>query len=165
MPDEHANHMREALAEAHLAGARGDLAVGAVVVHSGRVVARGGNEATSTNDQFAHAEIVALREFERLHPGTPPEEATLYSTFEPCPMCLGACLVARIGAVVVGGRRRLDDRAWGAYRPEHLAAVVKSGGPALRLETGPFGDECVALRTKSLSGVPISATADLKEQA
>ncbi|MFB6961003.1 nucleoside deaminase [Streptomyces sp. NPDC056309] len=152
MHDEHGHHMCAALAEARRAGARGDLAVGAVIVRDGHVLARGGNEATSTGDRFAHAEMVALRELDRLNPGIPPEEATLYTTFEPCPMCLGACLVARIGAVVVGGRRPPGDRAWGDYRPERFAAVVGSDGPSLRLEHGPLGEECVALRTKSLAG-------------
>ncbi|MEV0085089.1 deaminase [Saccharopolyspora sp. NPDC050642] len=138
--------MEEALIEARAAGRRGDLAVGAVVVVGERIVGRGGNETTSSGDPTAHAEVVALRDFARQTPDAMSAAATMFTTFEPCPMCLGACLLMRLEAVVIGGRRRAGDRAWGDYRPELLAAMSATGGPKLQVGQGPLADECVATR-------------------
>lgn len=140
--------LRAALAQARRAGDRGDLAVGAVVVVDGEIVAAGGNEAVSGGDPAAHAEVVALRALTAT--GLPTRDAILYTTFEPCPMCLGACLVHGVGAIVVGGTRPPGDHAWGGYSPQALAAQVADGGPSIDVRTGPHADECRALRQASL---------------
>ncbi len=91
-----------ALAEADRATAAGELPVGAVVVMDGQVIGRGHNEPISRNDPTAHAEIVALRAAARELSNYRVVGATLYSTVEPCLMCCGAALHARIGRLVYG---------------------------------------------------------------
>ncbi len=94
--------MQVAIAEALGAGRRGEIPVGAVVVRDGQLLTRAGNGSIRLNDPTAHAEVLALRaagEAVANHrlPGT-----TLYSTVEPCPMCMGAALHARVSRVVFG---------------------------------------------------------------
>ena len=104
MPDavEHATAMAIALDEARAAGARGDVPVGAVVVHDGRIVARAGNERELRQDPTAHAEVLALRAAAEALGTWRLAEATLVVTLEPCPMCAGALLAARVRRVVFG---------------------------------------------------------------
>ena len=94
--------MSEALAEAARAAAAGEVPVGALVVLDGRVIGRGANAPIATHDPTAHAEILALRQAGRdignyRLPGT-----TLYTTVEPCLMCMGALLHARVARLVFG---------------------------------------------------------------
>lgn len=88
--------MAEALHEAVQAPTHGDVPVGAVVVQEGVVLGRGRNRREADGDPTAHAEIVALRAAARAVGGWRLSEATLYATLEPCPMCLGAMLAARL---------------------------------------------------------------------
>lgn len=102
--------MAAALREAEAAGRRGEVPVGAVVVRDGVLLGRGGNAPIASHDPTAHAEIVALRDAARACgtyrlPGT-----VLYATVEPCPMCMGAALHARVGRLVYG----CDDPKGGA---------------------------------------------------
>ena len=99
MNDEH--WMKIALDEARAAGAAGDVPVGAVIVLDGTVLGRGRNRREVDQDPTAHAEVVALREAAR-HLGHWRVEATLYVTQEPCPMCAGALVNARIQRLVYG---------------------------------------------------------------
>ena len=94
--------MREALAEAQWAGGAGEVPVGAVVVIDGQVVGRGGNQPISANDPTAHAEIVAIRDAARRLGNYRLPGATLYVTVEPCLMCVGAMIHARIDTLVFG---------------------------------------------------------------
>jgi len=94
--------MAEALVEARAAAATGDVPVGAVVVVGGRIVARGHNEREATGDPTAHAEIVALRRAATALGRWRLDDATVYATLEPCPMCAGALVAARVAAVVFG---------------------------------------------------------------
>ncbi len=94
--------MRLALAEARKAAARGEVPVGAVLVKEGRVVARGHNRPVVSSDPTAHAEIVAIRKAARKFGNYRLPGFTLYVTVEPCPMCLGAIVQARLGRVVFG---------------------------------------------------------------
>jgi len=94
--------MREALAEAEEAGRAGEVPVGAVVVLHGAVIGRGRNQPISTNDPTAHAEIVALRAAAREVGNYRLTNATLYVTVEPCLMCVGALVHARVGTLVFG---------------------------------------------------------------
>lgn len=95
--------MREAIAEARRAASAGDVPVGAVVVIPERgVVGRGHNRREIDKDPTAHAEVLALREAARAQGAWRLSSATLYVTLEPCPMCAGALIAARIGRVVYG---------------------------------------------------------------
>jgi tRNA(adenine34) deaminase len=101
-PDE--AFMQEALVEARRALAAGEVPIGAVVVVEGVVVARAHNAPVALSDPTAHAEILALREAGRKAGNYRLPGATLYVTVEPCPMCCGALLQARIARLVYGAR-------------------------------------------------------------
>jgi len=94
--------MREALAEAHAAGEGNEVPVGAIVVIDGSVMGRGRNAVIKTSDPTAHAEIVALREAAQKVGNYRLSGATVYSTIEPCAMCAGALVHARIARLVYG---------------------------------------------------------------
>ena len=96
--------MAEALALARAAGARGEVPVGAIVVVGGAIVGRGGNAPLAGNDPTAHAEIAALRDAGRTLGNYRLPGCELYVTIEPCAMCAGAILHARIARVVFGAR-------------------------------------------------------------
>ena len=99
---EHERHMRAALAQAEEAGRRGEVPVGAVVVASGEVIGAGHNQPIGAHDPTAHAEIVALRAAAAARANYRLTDATLYVTIEPCLMCVGAMIHARIGTLVYG---------------------------------------------------------------
>jgi len=99
-----AGFMRAALAEAMKAAARGEVPVGAVVVRQGRIAARGANRPITSSDPTAHAEIVALRRAAKRSGNYRLPDCDLYVTVEPCAMCLGAIILARIPRVVFGAR-------------------------------------------------------------
>jgi tRNA(adenine34) deaminase len=94
--------MREALAEAATAAALGDVPIGAVVARDGRVIARSLNRRELDRDPTAHAEILVLREAARHLGGWRLLGCTLYVTLEPCPMCAGAAVQARLPRLVFG---------------------------------------------------------------
>lgn len=94
--------MRAALAEAELAAGEGEIPVGAAVVVNGKVIAAGHNRSVSESDPCGHAEIVALRAAGKMLQNYRLNGATLYVTLEPCIMCTGAIVQARIGRVVFG---------------------------------------------------------------
>jgi tRNA(adenine34) deaminase len=98
----HEAFMREALALADEAARAGEIPIGAVVVIDGEVVGRGRNQPIGTNDPTAHAEIVALRDAAAAVGNYRLTGATLYVTVEPCLMCVGAMVHARIDRVVFG---------------------------------------------------------------
>jgi len=102
--------MAAALDEARYAQDLGEVPVGAVVVAGGTIIGRGHNLRETTNDPTAHAEVLALRDAAR-HLGTwRLDETTLYVTLEPCAMCAGALVLARVGTLVYGA----DDPKAGA---------------------------------------------------
>jgi tRNA(adenine34) deaminase len=102
MPDEF--WMEEALRLARLAEVGGEVPIGAVVVCDGRIVGRGWNQVISANDSTAHAEIVALRDAGRTLGNYRLGGCQLYVTLEPCAMCAGAIIHARIARLVFGAR-------------------------------------------------------------
>jgi len=133
--------MREALAEAREAERRGEVPVGAVVVRGDECVARGGNRTIAECDPTAHAEIVALREAARAAKNHRLEGVTLYVTVEPCAMCAGAIVQARVDRVVYGA----DDPKGGAFRS--CFAVLSSPMVNYRVEVVPgvLAEECAGL--------------------
>ena len=104
----HDEAMTVALAEAERAAAEGDVPVGAVVIAGGRLVARRHNERESRRDPTAHAEVLALRDAAAVLGRWRLLDATVVVTLEPCPMCAGALIAARVGGVVFGAT---DPRA------------------------------------------------------
>lgn len=102
--------MVEAFEEAEKALAAGEVPIGAVVVKDGRVIGKGHNLKESTGDPTAHAEMIALREASRKVGTWRLSGTTLYTTLEPCPMCMGAILQARVSRLVFASY----DPRWGA---------------------------------------------------
>ncbi len=133
--------MREALEEAQEAARRGEVPVGAVVVHGEECLARGGNRTIELCDPTAHAEIVALRTAARAAGNHRLEGVTLYVTVEPCAMCAGAIVQARVDRVVYGA----DDPKGGAFRS--CFAVLTSPMVNYRVEVTPgvLAEECAAM--------------------
>ena len=102
MPEDDVRWMREALAEARLAAERGEVPVGAVLVQAGREIARAHNRTILDCDPTAHAEMVALRVGAQALANYRLAGTTLYVTIEPCAMCAGAMIQARIARLVYG---------------------------------------------------------------
>jgi tRNA(adenine34) deaminase len=100
--------MREALSEASAAGAHDDVPIGCVIVADGMVIATGENRRELDHDPTAHAEIVALREAARQRGSWRLDDVTVYVTLEPCAMCAGALVNARVARLVMGA---LDEKA------------------------------------------------------
>ncbi|HEX6126005.1 MAG TPA: nucleoside deaminase [Pyrinomonadaceae bacterium] len=117
MPDEHEKFMRRAIALAQ-SGADKNLGgpFGCVVVKDGRIVGEGCNQVTSTNDPTAHAEIVAVREACRNLNSFQLDGCVVYTSCEPCPMCLGAIYWARPARIFVAGTR--EDAAAAGFDDE-----------------------------------------------
>ena len=105
-------YMQESLAEARSAAEAGEVPIGAVLVHGGKILARSGNCTIRDCDPTAHAEIVVLREAARLLRNYRLADTTLYVTIEPCSMCAGAIIQARVPRLVYGA----DDPKGGAVR-------------------------------------------------
>lgn len=100
----HQAYMRLALYEAQQAGALGEIPVGAVAVKDGQIVGSSGNRRESANDPTAHAEILAIQEAARKLGAWRLTGVTLYVTLEPCAMCAGALVLARIERLVFGAK-------------------------------------------------------------
>jgi tRNA(adenine34) deaminase len=133
--------MREALAAAERGGAAGEVPIGAVVVVDGVVVGRAHNAPVALNDPTAHAEVLALREAAGKVGNYRLPGAVLYVTVEPCPMCCGAAVNARLARVVYGAR---DPKA-GAV--ESLYRLLDDGRLNHRVDAvgGVLADESAAL--------------------
>src|SRR5258708_38924229 len=130
-----ATWMAEALAEARIAAGEGEVPIGAVGVFGGRIVGRGRNAREKLRDPTAHAEVLALQEAARALGRWRLTGATIYATLEPCPMCAGALVNARVERLVyavadpkAGATGSLFDIARDARRNQRLP--VEEGGPA-----------------------------------
>jgi tRNA(adenine34) deaminase len=145
MPVDHQRFMRLALEEAARAKAEGNIAVGSVIVQGETVVARGRNLVTSTYDPTAHAETVALREAGAALRGVDFSGHSLYTTFEPCPMCCGAILASNIATLVMGARHVPGESRWGGYTVEKLLDLAGARG-SLQVVTGILTQECADIR-------------------
>lgn len=104
--------MQLALTEARASAEAGEVPIGAILVHNDEVLARSGNRTIRDTDPTAHAEIVVLREAARLLRNYRLTDTTLYVTLEPCSMCAGAIIQARVPRLVYG----TDDPKGGAFR-------------------------------------------------
>jgi tRNA(adenine34) deaminase len=133
----HLGPMRLALAEARAAGAAGEVPVGAVVVVGGQVVASAGNRSVGACDPTAHAEITALQAAARAVGNYRLVGATVYVTLEPCLMCVGALVNARIARVVYGA----PEPKWGAVRSLLDASTLRVNH-RFECVSGVLEDEC-----------------------
>lgn len=138
MTDE--DYMREALALAREAAERGETPVGAVIADaSGAIIGRGSNR-TEERDATCHAELEAIRSASAARGGFRLADCTLYVTMEPCPMCAGGCMNARVGRIVYGAR---DERAGSLGSVINL--YMERYGARARIVGGVCGEECRAL--------------------
>ena len=155
MPVDHEHFMRLAIDEAARAGAEGNSAVGSVIVRDNAVVATGRNLVTSTNDPTAHAETVALRKAGAALGRPDLSGCTLYTSFQPCPMCCGALMVSGISTLVMGARPEPSANRYGNYWPEDLINTAGWGG-RIEVVTGILTGECLEVRreweTRNLGG-------------
>jgi tRNA(adenine34) deaminase len=133
--------MGQALEDARRAAALAEVPVGAVVVLDGRVAGRGHNRVIAASDPTAHAEIVALRAAAAAAGNYRLAGATLYATIEPCPMCCGAALNARVARLVYGA----EDPKAGAARTLYTLLDDPRLNHRVAVVAGVRRDECAAL--------------------
>ena len=134
-------HMEEALRLAREAAQAGEVPVGAVVVVDGEVVGRGFNRPATTNDPTAHAEVVALRDAAAKLGNYRLTGATLVVTVEPCLMCVGALVHARIGTLVYGAPEPKAGAVTSTQRAHEHAAL----NHRMTIIAGVKASECKAL--------------------
>lgn len=133
--------MRAALAQAEAAAARGEIPIGAVIVRDGELLSAGYNLRETEHDPTAHAEMVAIRRAAQRLGAWRLTGSTLYVTIEPCPMCAGALVMARIDRLVYGA---LDPKA-GAV--DSLYDIVRDErlNHRMAVTAGVLQEECAAL--------------------
>ena len=132
-------YMQLALEEARAALSHDDVPIGAVVVREGEVLATAHNEKELRNDPTAHAEVLALRAASQEVGSWRLGEATMYVTLEPCPMCAGAAVMARLGHLVYGPQ---DPRAGAAYSLYNIVQDPRLNH-TMQVTTGVLEEECL----------------------
>jgi tRNA(adenine34) deaminase len=133
--------MEQALEEARASAAAGEVPIGALLVHEGQVIARSGNRTIRDCDPTAHAEIVVLREASRQLGNYRLAGATLYVTAEPCSMCAGAMIQARVPRLVYG----CDDPKGGAVRSCFETLNHPRLNHQVEVTAGILANECAAI--------------------
>lgn len=133
--------MRIALAEAEIAFDKGEVPVGAVVIHGGEVIGRGHNEVEAKGDPAAHAEMIALRDALNRINGKHLTDSTLYVTLEPCPMCAFAAMLYRVKTIVFGA----SDPKFGGCGSVVNIPSEKPFNHRPEVIGGILEDECAAL--------------------
>ena len=133
--------MREALALGRQAEASGEVPVGAVVVVDGEIIGRGFNSSIGRSDPTAHAEILAIREAGAKSRNYRLEGATLYVTLEPCVMCAGGLVAARVERLVFGAR----DLRFGGVRSKFHLADSELLNHRVEIVEGVLAAECMEL--------------------
>ncbi len=141
--------MRAALREAESAAAEGEVPVGAVVVHGGRIVGRGHNQRETLNDPTAHAEMIALTQAAAALGTWRLEGCTLFVTLEPCLMCAGALVNGRVDKVFFGAR---DPKA-GACGSLYQVGFDARLNHRFEVEGGLLEKECGELLRKFFAGL------------
>ena len=140
--------MQAAMDEARGAAAAGEVPVGAVMVHEGKIVARSGNRTIREVDPTAHAEIVVLREAARVLGNYRLAGTTLYVTIEPCSMCAGAMIQARVARLVYGA----DDPKGGAVRSCFEVLTHPRLNHQVEITSGILAAECAAIIQSFFAG-------------
>ena len=138
-----AQWMQAAIAEARLAEAKGEVPVGAVIVHEGEIIGRGHTERESSQDPTSHAEMIAIREAAEQLGSWRLIDTALYVTLEPCPMCAGALVNARVPRVVWG----CDDPKAGATRTLYTIGSDPRLNHRFECVPGVLDEACGALLT------------------
>ena len=139
-----AQFMAEAMAEAELAAQAGEVPVGCVLVRAGKVIARAHNMRQRAQDPTAHAELIALRAAAARTRSWRQLDVTCYVTLEPCPMCAGALVNARVARVVYG----CDDPKAGAVRTLYAIGQDARLNHCFEVSSGVLADACA----RQLSG-------------
>src|ERR1051325_196702 len=135
---DHERFMQEALRLARAGAGSGEVPVGAVVVRGEEIIGRGSNSPIARHDPTAHAEVLALREAAAALGNYRLEAATLYCTLEPCVMCAGALVAARIARLVFGAR----DLRFGGVRSKFRIADSDLLNHRLEIVEGVLAVEC-----------------------
>jgi tRNA(adenine34) deaminase len=141
-------YMREALKLARMASSADEVPVGAVIVCDGQIIASAGNSPVGSNDPTAHAEINAIRQASAALGNYRLENADLYCTLEPCPMCAGAIVHARIRRLIFGAR----DLRFGGVRSKFRIADSELLNHRVEIVEGVLGVECAELLQMFFSG-------------
>jgi tRNA(adenine34) deaminase len=141
---EHERYIAMALDDARAAGRAGNRPIASLIVRDGEILGTGRNTMFSDFDPSGHAEIAAVREACRRLKTLDLSGATLYTTIEPCPMCLWAMLEAKVARLVLGGRlANIPGAQYGGYSVESFLALT---GRRIELVTGLLQAECEVLR-------------------
>jgi tRNA(adenine34) deaminase len=145
----HKEFMKMALVEAVAAGGGGEVPVGAVLVKDGEVIASDHNRRAETGDPSAHAETLVLRAAGEGFGDWRLDGTTLYVTLEPCPMCAGAIVLARVSTVVFGASDPVAGAGGSAYN------ILQDGKLGFRPEVigGILQDECEGILKKFFDGI------------
>ena len=136
--EEDQRFMRVAIDQAEIARENGDVPVGVVIVHEGRLIAKAYNQRQQLNDPTAHAEIIALTQAAEAVCSWRLDRCTIYVTLEPCPMCAGALVLARIDRLVYG----CDDPKTGACGSLYNIVQDERLNHHLEVKSGVLEDEC-----------------------
>ena len=135
--------MKEAIRQAKKAGKLDEVPIGCVIVRDGKIIARGYNRRNTEKSTLAHAEIQALRKASKVIGDWRLEDCTMYITLEPCQMCAGAIVQARIPKVVIGSRNPKAGCAGSILDLLHVPAFNHQ----VELEEGVLQEECSEMLT------------------
>jgi len=141
MPDSDLEFMRAALDEARAAAERGEVPIGAVLVHEGKIIARAHNRTLTDNDPTAHAEMVAIRAAAQSIGNHRLNGTSLYVTVEPCAMCAGAMIQARVARLIYG----CAEQKGGAVRTCFQILDHPAVNHRVEVISGVLAEECAAV--------------------
>ncbi|MBN1125023.1 MAG: tRNA adenosine(34) deaminase TadA [Sedimentisphaerales bacterium] len=133
-------YMRKAIDQAYIAEENGDVPIGCVIVYRGRIIAKAYNQREQLQDPTAHAEIVALTQAAEAVGSWRLHGCTIYVTLEPCPMCAGALVLARLDRLVYG----CDDPKTGAVRSLYNIVQDERLNHRLEVTSGILDEDCTA---------------------
>ena len=137
--EDNEKYMKEALRQAALAEAEGEVPIGAVITCRGRIIGKGHNMTERLNDPTAHAEMIAITAATEAMGGKYLNDCTLYVTVEPCPMCAGALAWSQIGRVVYGASD--PKRGFSMFSPSLMH-------PKTEVVSGVLAEECGSMETE-----------------
>ena len=146
MPADHEKYMLIALEEAAKGGAKGNIAVGSIMVRGDTIVGRGHNLVTTSHDLTDHAETVAIRDACANLRSDDLSGTILYTTFQPCALCAGAIMIGNVQELVMGGRPGPEDNRWGDYTVEKIIEMCKWGDRLKVASPDVLGKECYDIR-------------------
>ena len=149
--------MREALRQAQKAAALGDVPIGCVIVFRGKIIARGYNRRNADKSVLSHAEIISIKKACKKIGDWRLEDCTMYVTLEPCPMCAGAIVQARIPRVVIGSRNPKAGCAGSVLDLFH----EKGFNHQVELEEGVLQEDCTDMLEEFFRDLRCKKAADI----